>query len=90
MAAVGVIKKTLSVPIASIGTANTNLDLDVAFNNHVAARVRWASLGGSVTGTVQFAVSMDGTNFTLLGSATNLDADGDVIFEPWGSPRRSA
>lgn len=82
MAAVGVIKKTLSVPTADIGVASVNLDLDVAFNNHVAALVRWASIGGVPSGTVQFAASMDGTNFILLGSATNLTAGaGSVLFE---------
>lgn len=78
---IGNIKKTRSVPTASIGVANVNLDQDVVFNTHVVARVRWASLGGSVTGTTQFAASMDGTNFILLGSTQALDADGDVIFE---------
>ncbi len=84
MAAVGIIKKTLSVPTADIGVASVNLDIDVAFNNHVAALVRWDSIAGTPTGTVQFAASMDGTNFVLIASpaaATLTTAGGSSLFE---------
>lgn len=79
---IGNIKKTRSVPTASIGTANANLDQDVVFNNHIAVNVRWAgiTIGGS-PGTVQFAASTDGTNFSLIGSATTLTAAGNVVYE---------
>ncbi len=80
--AIGNISKTKSVPSASIGTASVNLDTDTVFNNKVAGLVRWAAIAGTPTGTVQFASSLNGTNFTKLGSATTLTtAGGEVLFE---------